>query len=107
MATENASGPRSIDLDVGVLHGDIQVSLNALVSNDASPPSVHIDDNVADDDIVVADEIVAYVIFVATIAVDGERAFPIARDRERAASDFRVHRTRLPVVADRNPSRVR
>ena len=74
MYGEHASGPGGIDLDVGVPHGDIQVSLAALGSNDAGPPSVQVDDNVADDDIVVAAELLTCFIAVATIAVDGVRA---------------------------------
>ena len=32
MASENAGGPTGIDLDVGVLHGDVQVSIHVLGS---------------------------------------------------------------------------
>ena len=74
MDTGNASGPTGVDPDVGVLHGDIQVSLDALDSDDAAPPPVQIDIDIADDEIVVAAELVVRVVFVATIAVDGERA---------------------------------
>ena len=107
MATEYAGGPTGIDCDVGVPHSDTQVSLAALESNDAGPPSVHIDDNVADDEIVVAAELLACVISVAPIAVDGVRALPFARDREEAARDFRTQRARPPVMGDRNSSSVR
>ena len=74
MAGEHASGPGGIDLDVGVPHGDIQVSLAALDSNDAGPPSAQIDIDVADDEAVVPAELPVRVISVAAIAVDGVRA---------------------------------
>ena len=108
MDAPDASCLGRVDADGGVLHGNIQVPLNILACNDAGRrPFVEIDVNVADNDMMVAAEVVVGVKFVAPIAVDAERGWPIARDRHGASRDFRVHGARLPVVGDRNPPRVR
>ena len=91
MGSEDAGGPLGVDRDVGVPHGDVQVAVDALGPDDAGPSPVYVDDHVADDDILVAAELAVRVVLAATIAVNGERAQPVARDGEGAAGDFRAH----------------
>ena len=107
MAGEDAGGPAGVDRDVGVPHGDVQIAGDALGPDDAAPAAVDVDDDVADDDVLVAAVRVVRVVVVAAVAVDGEGAQPVAGDREGAAGDLRPHRARRPVVGERNPSRVR
>ena len=114
MATENASGPTAIDVDFGVLHVHVQVALAALKPNDAAAPrpilisgNVAINGNIADDEIVIAAELLVCIMTVTTVAMDSMRSGPFALDREGAARDFRVQCTRLPVMDNRNPSPVR
>ena len=94
MGAEDAGGPAGVDLDVGVLHGNGRVAVDALESNDSGPSSFHIDQNVADDDFLVAAERVVRVVFSARAAPGRPSATPATMTATPNASPAPARRAR-------------
>ena len=80
MGTGNTSAPTTIDFNSGVLHVHVQVALATLNANDAAAPrplfvrgNFAVDGNVANNEIVVAAELLLCIVTVTTIAMDSMR----------------------------------